>query len=111
MEEMPVLDTNILIEKIRKKEEIWENATEITVLEYPPILKYLKFYGKIYYLRRSDLNLALKIQIDLRKIGSQKSIPDILIASICINRNEELITNDNDFFDIAKVSNLRVKFI
>ncbi|MGY0287527.1 MAG: PIN domain-containing protein [Candidatus Methanodesulfokora washburnensis] len=75
------------------------------------MLKYLKFYGKIYYLRRSDLNLALKIQIDLRKIGSQKSIPDILIASICINRNEELITNDNDFFDIAKVSNLRVKFI
>jgi len=80
-------------------------------LEYPPILKYLKFYGKIYYIRRSDLNLALKIQIDLRKIGAQKPISDILIASICINRDEELITNDDDFLDIAKVSNLKVKSI
>ncbi|WP_233437686.1 DNA-binding protein [Candidatus Korarchaeum cryptofilum] len=78
---MPVLDTNILIEKIRRNEEIWENITEVTVLEYPPVLKYLKFYGKIYYLRR-PLNLALKIQIGLRKLGAQKSIPDILIASI-----------------------------
>jgi predicted nucleic acid-binding protein len=32
---MPVLDTNILIEKIRRNEEIWENITEVTVLEYP----------------------------------------------------------------------------
>jgi hypothetical protein len=47
----------------------------------PSVLKYLKFYGKIYYLRR-PLNLALKIQIGLRKLGAQKSIPDILIASI-----------------------------
>jgi len=85
-----------------------DNITEVTVLEYPPILRYTKFYGRIYYIRRSDLSLALKIQIDLRRIGAQKSVPDILIASICINRDEELITNDNNFLDIAKVSNLKV---
>ena len=101
---MPILDTNVLIDKIRRCEEIHKNITEITVLEYPPILKYPKFYGKTYYLRRSDLNLSLKIQINLRKIGAQKPIPDVLIASICINRDEELITKD-------EVSSLKVKIV
>jgi len=105
---MSVLDTNVLIDKIRRNEEIHDNITEITVLEYPPILKYLKFHGRIHYLKRYDLNLALKIQIELRKIGAQKPLPDILIASICVNRNEELITKDEDFLDIAKISNLKV---
>jgi len=108
---MPILDTSVLIDKIRRKEEILENITEITVLEYPPILKYQGFHGKIYYLKRLDMKLALKIQINLRKIGVQKPIPDILIASICINRKEELITKDEDFLDIAKVSSLEVKLV
>ncbi len=108
---MPILDTNILIEKIKNNEEIFENTTEINVLEYPPILKYLKFHGKIYFLKRVDLSLALKLQIELRKRGMQKSVQDVLIASICINRNEELITKDRDFLDIAKISSLKVKII
>jgi len=108
---MVVLDTNVVIEKIRSKQEILENITEITVLEFPPTLKYQKFYGKIYYLTRKDLELALKIQIKLRRRGKQKPIPDLLIASICINRNERLITKDVDFLDIAKVSNFKVKIV
>lgn len=108
---MPVLDTNVLIERINKKQEIKENITEITVFEYPPILKYTMFRGWIYYLRRQDLNLALNIQIKLRKVGAQKSIPDIFIAAICINRNEELITKDKDFSDIAKFSELKVRIV
>ncbi len=56
---MPVLDTSVVIERICKSEEIRENITEITVLEYP-ILEYQKFYGRIHFLKRSDLNLALK---------------------------------------------------
>ena len=39
---MPVLDTNILIEKIRRNEEIRENITEVTVLEYPLCLEIFK---------------------------------------------------------------------
>ena len=108
---MPVLDTSVLIDKIKRNEEIHENITEISVLEYPPILKYQKFYGRIYYLKRLDLNLALKIQIKLRKAGTPKPLPDVLIASICINRNEELITKDKDFLDITKVSDLKVRII
>ncbi len=108
---MPVLDTNVIIDRIRREKEINENITEISVLEYPPVLKYQKFNGRIYYLKRFDLDLALRLQIKLRKLGIQKPIPDLLIASICINRNEELITKDKDFLDIAKVSKLKVKII
>ena len=99
---MPVLDTSVVIDMVGRDEEIYENVTEITILEFPPVLKYQKFHGKIYYLKRFDLDLALKIQINLRKLGIQKPIPDLLIASICINRNEELLTRDRDFLDIAK---------
>ena len=87
------------------------NIAEITVLEYPPILKYSKFYGRIYYLKRRDLDLTLKIQIALRRIGAQKPVPDVLIASICVDRMEELITGDRDFLDIAEVSGLRVRLV
>ncbi len=44
-------------------------------------------------------------------VGKPKSFADLLIASICINRGEELITKDEDFLDIAKVSNLKVKIV
>ena len=92
------------MKKIKKKEEIHENVTEISVLEFPPILKYRRFFGKIYLVERRDFDLALKLQVKLRKAGMQKAVPDLLIASICINRNEELITKDEDFFDIAVAS-------
>jgi predicted nucleic acid-binding protein len=34
---------------------------------------------------------------------------DLLIVAICINRDEELVTKDKDFRDIAETSNLKVK--
>ncbi len=108
---MPVLDTSVLIDKIRKGEEIHDNISEISVLEYPPVLRYDRFSGRIYYVRRRDFELALHIQISLRKIGKQKPIPDLIISAICINRDEELITKDEDFLDIATVSSLRVRMI
>jgi len=55
--------------------------------------------------------LAYNIQLKLTAIGKSKSFADLLIAAICINRNEELITKDKDFLNIAKVSNLKVKVI
>jgi len=36
------------------------------------------------------------------RIGEPKSFADLLVASICVNRDEELITKDTDFLDIAK---------
>lgn len=108
---MSVLDTSIVVEKIKNKIEIYENVTEISILEYPPILDYEKFFGTIYNLKKIDLEVALELQLKLRRIGKPQSVPDLLIAAICINRNEELITKDKDFLNIAKVSNLKVKVI
>ena len=48
---MTVIDTNIAIEKIKRNEEIHENATVITVLEYPIILTYKRFYGMNLYFK------------------------------------------------------------
>jgi len=55
--------------------------------------------------------LAHKTQNKLVELGKAKTFADLLVASICTNRNEELITKDGDFLDIAKVSDLKVKLI
>ncbi len=44
---MVVVDTNITIEKVKNNEEIRENITEVTLVEYPPIIDYEKFYRKV----------------------------------------------------------------
>lgn len=108
---MAVIDTNLVIEKVRKNEDIKENVTEVTIAEFPPIMDYKKFYGKVLIVERDDILLSIELQRRLRTIGKPKSFSDLLIASICINRNEELITKDMDFLDIAKVSNLKVRII
>ena len=106
-----VLDTSILIDKIRRGEEIHDSISEVSVLEYPPVLKCGKFFGRIYFVQRRDFELALHIQISLRKIGKPKPIPDLIISATCINRDDELITKDEDFLDIASVSDLRVRMV
>ena len=108
---MVVLDTSIVIERVKKREEINENITAITFVEYPKIVYYKKFYGKILFPDIDDFILAHKLQNKLVSIGEAKTFADLLIASICINRNDELLTKDEDFLDIAKVSNLRVRII
>jgi len=108
---MAIIDTNIVIERIRKKEEIKENITIVTLIEHPRISRYKKFYGKVLLPGIDDFELAYNIQLKLTAIGKLKPFADLLIAAICINRNEELITKDKDFLDIAKVSNLKVKVI
>ncbi|RLI77005.1 DNA-binding protein [Archaeoglobales archaeon] len=108
---MVVIDTNIAIERVKNKEEIRENIAEVTLVEYPPITDYEKFYGRVLIIERVDVLLAIELQKRLRRSGKTKPFADILIASICINRNEELITKDKDFLDIDRVSNLKVKLV
>ena len=108
---MVVLDTNVVIERVKNGEIIQENVTEVTLAEYPPIIDYDKFYGKVLVIERKDVLLAIELQRRLRLIGKPKNFADLLIASICVNRDEELITKDTDFVDIAKVSNLKVRIV
>jgi len=74
-------------------------------------MDYKKFHGRVLVVVRDDVLLSIELQKRLRAAGKPKPFSDLLIASVCINRNEELITRDEDFLDIAKVSDLKVKLI
>ncbi len=108
---MSIIDTNIAIERTNKNMEIHENITEVTLVEYPPIINYQKFYGKVFVIERKDVLFSIELQRRLRVIGKPKPFADLLIAVICINRKEELITKDRDFLDIAEISDLKVRLI
>jgi len=106
---LTILDTSILIERVRRREEIREDITVVSIVEFPQILAYRKFSGRIIYPMPEDYELAYKLQLKLMKARRPKPFSDLLIASICINRNEELITNDEDFEDIANISELKLR--
>ncbi|MFP3871476.1 MAG: type II toxin-antitoxin system VapC family toxin [Candidatus Aenigmatarchaeota archaeon] len=91
---------------MKENKKIDANITIVNSIEYPPVLTYEKFEGEIYTISPDDQILALRIQRKLRKVGKPKSVPDILIASISINRDEKLYTNDDDFEDIENISQL-----
>ena len=107
-----ILDTSVAIEKIRNNEDIYENITSITLIEYPPILYYEKFHGTVIFADENDQLLAAVLQEKLRRIGAPKSVGDLVIAAICINRAEELVTKDKGFIEIKKIEpRLRVIFL
>lgn len=70
---MAVLDTNVVIERIKRREEIRENTTAVTFVEYPKIVYYKKFYGKILFPDVEDFMLAHKTQNKLL-VGQSKNI-------------------------------------
>lgn len=98
-----ILDTSIVIERIKEREIINENITSITLIEYPPIGNYEKFEGRIYFINEEDQIQAIRLQVNLRALGHPMSVGDLLIAAICINRDETLLTKDKDFLIIQKV--------
>jgi hypothetical protein len=106
-----VLDTNVILDRIKGKSNIQENVTAVSVIELPLILKYVKFNGKVYYPKLEDFKKAYKIQEKLYQIGKMKSFADLLIAAICINKKERLVTKDMDFKDIAETSDLEVEIL
>jgi len=108
---MVVLDTSIVIDKVSRREEVEENITVVTLIEYPKISGHPLFKGKVYLPTERDYITAFKVQRELYKRGKPKSFADLIIAAICINRKQELVTKDDDFKDIAKVSELNVKII
>jgi len=106
-----ILDTNIVISRIREKKVINESITVVTLVEYPYILDYAGFNGDIIFPTIKDFYLAYNIQRKLMLRGKMKGFADLLNAAIAINNNEELITNDKDFIDIAEVSELKLKIV
>ncbi|WP_054837303.1 hypothetical protein [Metallosphaera hakonensis] len=79
-------------------------TTILNVIEYPPILD---LGGKllVIYPTKEDYELTLRIMIELRKVGTPVNVVDVVLASIAINRNMVVVSNDKDFEFIKKVDN------
>jgi len=108
---MAVLDTSVAIERARSSKEILEAITAVTLVEFPQIVGYKGFRGEVIFPTFKDFILAHRLQLKLMDIGKPKGFADLLIASICINRGEKLLTRDEDFLDIARVSSLQVEIV
>ncbi len=106
-----ILDTNLVISRIRRRGTVEESITIITLIEYPSVMEYAGFKGDVIFPTVKDYFLAYDIQRRLMLKGRMKGFADILIASIAINNGEELITDDKDFKDIAEVSSLKLKML
>lgn len=72
------------------------------MIEYPPILD-LGRKVLVVYPTKEDYDLALRIMIGLRKIGWSVNVVDVMLASIAINRDMVVVTNDKDFEFIKKI--------
>ncbi len=103
---MTVLDTSIVIDKVRLREPINEDITVVTFVEYPKIVYYKYFYGGVVFPIKQDFILAHRLQLELLKIGKPQAFSDLLIAAIVINRDEELITRDQDFKYISDAAKM-----
>jgi hypothetical protein len=99
---MTVIDTSLLADSIGEGKAIDENVCMISIVEYPPILEYPRFKGKVLLAELADFELALVIQRKLMERGRMKPAADLIIAATCINHGETLLTADADFEEIAK---------
>ena len=80
---MVVIDTNIVMIRVKAGETIKENITEVTAVD-PPVIEYRKFQGDVLLITRKSIGIAIELQKRLRKIGKPKPFADVMIAAICI---------------------------
>ncbi len=93
MEEV-IIDTSEVIEIISRREPIQGYISILTVIEYPPSIKYA---SKILYPEKKDYHLAIKWQTILRRKGYPLPAVDLIIAAQAYNKNLTLITRDKHF--------------
>lgn len=106
-----IADTNVIIDRYKSNEEISENISIVSSMEFTPVLNSELFQGEVYTLTSEDQVLAVKIQKKLRNQGEAVPAPDLLIAAAAINRDEKIVTNDKDFEQISSVSDLSIKSV
>jgi len=98
-----ILDTSSVIRRVSQGREVEGNITSITLIEYPPVRTYDKFHGRIYFLTEADQLRAASLQGKMRALGKPMGAANLLIAAVCLNRDEELLTMDEDFLSILEV--------
>jgi hypothetical protein len=59
---MAIIDTNVAIERLRRGEEIHENITGVTFVEFPRIVRYSRFKGDVLFPNLDDYLLAHELQ-------------------------------------------------
>ncbi len=94
---MTILDTSVVIDRVRMRKPIYEDIAVVTFIEYPRIIYYKHLHGGVVLPIKYDYILAHRLQLQLLKLGKPQAFSDLLIASIAINRDEELVTYDRDF--------------
>ncbi len=78
-------------------------TTVFNAIEFPKALDLKELV--IIYPTIDDYEESLEISAALLKKGTPLQAVDIMIAAICIRRNLNLSTKDNDFVKITKVRN------
>jgi len=73
---MTVLDTSIVIDRVKLRKRINEDITVVTFIEFPKIIYYKYFYGGVIFPIRQDFILAHKLQLELLKIGKPQAFSD-----------------------------------
>ena len=71
---MTILDTSIVIDRVREKKPINEDITAVTFVEYPRLIYYKYFYGGIIFPIKNDFVLAHRIQLGLLKWENHKHL-------------------------------------
>lgn len=97
MEESELLDTNILINGK------YGLTTILNIIEHPIAIEKCE----IIWPDKIDFNLAIDLALRLRLAGTPLGCVDILISSICINRDLILKTKDQGF---RYIKNIEDKF-
>ena len=75
---MTILDTSIVIDRVKSRKPINEDITVVTLVEYPKIVYYKYFYGGVVFPIRQDFILAYKLQLELFKLGKPQAFSDLL---------------------------------
>lgn len=71
---MTILDTSILIKRSKRRREITDNTTEVSVVEYPPLLEYGKFKGKFSSWIEKICSWLWKSKETLGNLGNPKDL-------------------------------------
>ncbi|MBS7638690.1 DNA-binding protein [Candidatus Bathyarchaeota archaeon] len=76
----------------------------MTFVEYPRIVHYKRFRGRVIFPIKGDYLLAHKLQLELLKMGRPQAFSHLLTAAVVVERGEELSTYDEDFEQISAVA-------
>ncbi|MEM2027738.1 MAG: DNA-binding protein [Candidatus Bathyarchaeia archaeon] len=83
---MTILDTSVAVERAKSRRPINEDITAVTLVEFPRIVYYKLFSGRVIFPIRHDFMLAHRLQLGLLELGKPHALSDLLVASIAINR-------------------------